>query len=365
MTVRNSALAYSPDAAPGAAPALLAVRQVRLTDFRSYPRLRLDMPRAGGADRPQRCGQDQCTGGAVVPGAGPGPAPREARRARPPCRRRAAGLGGRGPVDTRGAATIGTGRDRPRRARRAASSGSTARTGASQTALGRVRLVWLTPEMDRLFIDGASERRRFLDRLVIGFDPEHAGDVAAYEQALRERARLLARGQHAMRPGSTRWRTAWPDTASPSPQRAPATVARLDRRRRGGRRAVPAARRSRWPASSRLARAHAGAGGRGTAARDAGRGARADAAGRHARPPGRTAAISRSGIGDATGRRRSARPASRRRCWSRSCSAQRGCRRARGRAAAAAARRDRRPSRRRAPRGAVRRDRWRWACRPG
>src|SRR3954470_4939439 len=42
MTVSASALAFSPDAATGAAPALLAVRQVRLTDFRNYRQLRLD-----------------------------------------------------------------------------------------------------------------------------------------------------------------------------------------------------------------------------------------------------------------------------------------------------------------------------------
>src|SRR3546814_6855724 len=54
-----------------------------------------------------------------------------------------------------------------------------------------VSAVWLTPEMDRLFVESASGRRRFLDRLVYGFDPAHAGRVAGYEQALRERARLL------------------------------------------------------------------------------------------------------------------------------------------------------------------------------
>jgi DNA replication and repair protein RecF len=42
----NSALAYSPDAASGAAPAVLAVRQLRLTDFRNYRQLRLDCDRA-------------------------------------------------------------------------------------------------------------------------------------------------------------------------------------------------------------------------------------------------------------------------------------------------------------------------------
>jgi DNA replication and repair protein RecF len=45
--------------------------------------------------------------------------------------------------------------------------------------------------MDRLFVEGASNRRRFFDRLVFGFHPDHAGHIAAYEQAMRERSRLL------------------------------------------------------------------------------------------------------------------------------------------------------------------------------
>jgi DNA replication and repair protein RecF len=48
--------------------------------------------------------------------------------------------------------------------------------------------------MDRLFVDGPGARRRFLDRLVYGFDPDHAGRVAAYEHAMRERGRLLRGG---------------------------------------------------------------------------------------------------------------------------------------------------------------------------
>ncbi|MBV8391784.1 MAG: DNA replication/repair protein RecF, partial [Alphaproteobacteria bacterium] len=86
------------------------------------------------------------------------------------------------------------------------------RAAASQTALGlHVAAVWLTPQLDRLFLDGASERRRFLDRLVTALHPEHAGDVAAYENALRQRARLLADG----RQGGNRdphWFTALEDT---------------------------------------------------------------------------------------------------------------------------------------------------------
>ena len=69
----------------------------------------------------------------------------------------------------------------------------------SQTGLSdHVSAVWLTPPMDRLFTEGASGRRRFLDRLVFGFDTAHAGRVSAYEHTLRERARLLREGGDAV-----------------------------------------------------------------------------------------------------------------------------------------------------------------------
>src|SRR5205809_3237400 len=54
-----------------------------------------------------------------------------------------------------------------------------------------LRVVWLVPAMDGLFNGPASERRRFLDRLALAIDPEHAGRVAALERALRSRNRLL------------------------------------------------------------------------------------------------------------------------------------------------------------------------------
>jgi len=54
-----------------------------------------------------------------------------------------------------------------------------------------LRLVWLTPAMDGLFAGPASERRRFLDRLVLAVDPQHLGRVAALERSLRSRNRLL------------------------------------------------------------------------------------------------------------------------------------------------------------------------------
>src|SRR5579863_9237803 len=65
----------------------------------------------------------------------------------------------------------------------------------NQAALARLAsFVWLTPQMDRLFNEGSGTRRRFLDRLVLGFDPEHAAQLSAYERAMRDRLKLLREG---------------------------------------------------------------------------------------------------------------------------------------------------------------------------
>ena len=57
-----------------------------------------------------------------------------------------------------------------------------------------VAAVWLTPQMDRLFQDGLSGRRRFLDRLVWALEPGHAREVAAHDAAMAQRNRLLSGG---------------------------------------------------------------------------------------------------------------------------------------------------------------------------
>ena len=63
---------------------------------------------------------------------------------------------------------------------------------APQVALGRLlRVLWLTPAMDRLWIEGAEGRRRFLDRMVLSLEPGHAEAVLSYDKAMRERNRLL------------------------------------------------------------------------------------------------------------------------------------------------------------------------------
>ena len=91
-----------------------------------------------------------------------------------------------------GEVRLGTGVEQPGAARRLV------RIEGEPAAPGRlaehIRQVWLTPAQDRLFLEGASERRRFFDRLVFAAEPIHAAHVQAYEKALRERMRLLTDG---------------------------------------------------------------------------------------------------------------------------------------------------------------------------
>lgn len=96
------------------------------------------------------------------------------------------GTGGSGlePID------IGTGTLPARPGRRVVQIN---RAESSATALGEwLGLFWLTPAMDRLFMDSPGGRRRFLDRMVLALEPAHARHAARYETALRERNRLLS-----------------------------------------------------------------------------------------------------------------------------------------------------------------------------
>jgi DNA replication and repair protein RecF len=93
-----------------------------------------------------------------------------------------------------GLATLGTGIEQP-----AAEGTSRTRVcridrepvGSAAAFADHLHVIWLTPAMDQLFAGPASERRRFLDRLVLAIDAEHGSRVSALERSLRARNRLL------------------------------------------------------------------------------------------------------------------------------------------------------------------------------
>jgi DNA replication and repair protein RecF len=87
---------------------------------------------------------------------------------------------------------IGTGLTQASASRQVRLNGAPAQSSAELGDI--VQLIWLTPAMDRVFIESAGGRRRFLDRLVLGFDAGHARNSTRYETAMRERARLLKYG---------------------------------------------------------------------------------------------------------------------------------------------------------------------------
>lgn len=97
-----------------------------------------------------------------------------------------------------GAIYIGTGRDPDQtrdsgRERRLVKING-ALAGGTAVLADYLAIVWLTPQMDRLFLDGSGARRRFLDRLLAGFDPEHPRRLARYDHVLQERSHLLRQG---------------------------------------------------------------------------------------------------------------------------------------------------------------------------
>jgi DNA replication and repair protein RecF len=97
-----------------------------------------------------------------------------------------------------GLATLGTGIEMP-----GAEDGARARlcridrepVGSATAFADHLRVIWLIPAMDQLFNGPASERRRFLDRLVLTVDAGHSGRVSALERSLRSRNRLLEEPQ--------------------------------------------------------------------------------------------------------------------------------------------------------------------------
>jgi DNA replication and repair protein RecF len=192
----TAALDTRPSGEARAIPARLAVMRLNLTNFRSYARGALAT--AGAAvvlAGPNGAGKTNILDAISLlsPGRGlrgaklaehvrKGPAqPSEALWA-------VAATVRRGETDYE----IGTGLTEQSSSRHVRLNGVEAKGSAE---LGEVvQMVWLTPAMDRLFIESTSGRRRFLDRLVLGFDTGHARAATRYETAMRERARLLKYG---------------------------------------------------------------------------------------------------------------------------------------------------------------------------
>jgi DNA replication and repair protein RecF len=181
---------------PLAAPPAFAVLRLAVSEFRCYRRAELETDGLGVVlTGPNGAGKTNLLEAAslLAPGRGLRRAGLAEIERHGACTRWAVSATVSGPA---GAIVIGTGRDPE------AGEGSERRVvridGQPQrgpAALGaHMALSWLTPAMDRLFADGPGARRRFVDRLVLGFDPDHARRVAAYDQAMRERARLLEAG---------------------------------------------------------------------------------------------------------------------------------------------------------------------------
>ncbi|HEX3538590.1 MAG TPA: DNA replication/repair protein RecF [Stellaceae bacterium] len=163
-----------------------------LTDFRNYRSTRLDLePGPVVLTGPNGAGKTNLL--EAISFLSPGRGLRNAKLGEVDRHGSDSGWGVAATISTRrGPVAIGTGRIDGAERRAVRIDGETAR---GQAALGeRLGVVWLTPQMDRLFVEGPVGRRRLLDRLVLGLDPAHAGRVAAYEQAMRERSRLLRDG---------------------------------------------------------------------------------------------------------------------------------------------------------------------------
>lgn len=103
---------------------------------------------------------------------------------------RQGGAGGFGVAAHIGGHSVGTGVDAATPDRRQArlNGAAIAANGLSDI----LAVLWLTPAMDRLFLDSPGGRRRFLDRLVLAMEPGHAREAARYEAAMRARNALLS-----------------------------------------------------------------------------------------------------------------------------------------------------------------------------
>ena len=180
--------------APAATPARAArLRRLTLTDFRSYARAEISFD-----GRPIAIAGENGAGKTnlleAVSLIGPGRGLRTARLDELP---RIGGEGGWAVSarvdDGEDERRFGVGAEAARPDRRVCRIDDASASGPGAFA-EHLRFLWLTPAMDRLFMEGASERRRFLDRMTLAHDPSHGKAASAYEKAMRQRQRLLEEG---------------------------------------------------------------------------------------------------------------------------------------------------------------------------
>lgn len=218
--------ATSPGEGDSSRSSRLAVRRLTLTDFRCYARLRLETdPRPVVLTGPNGAGKTNLLEALsfLTPGRG-------MRRATlSEVSRRDAGEGVPWAVAATldgpsGRVEIGTGREAGSERRTVRIDGQPAK---AQDLAEIASALWLTPAMDRLFIEGAGGRRRFLDRLALGQESGHAARSTAYDHAMRERTRLLRAGN-----ADASWLTALEDAMARHgiavAETRRRTVARLD-----------------------------------------------------------------------------------------------------------------------------------------
>jgi DNA replication and repair protein RecF len=191
----NAAIAPSPAMGPA-----YCLRRLTLTDFRCYPHLRLDADeRCVVLTGPNGAGKTNVL--EAISYLSPGRGLRRARLTDIARRGSVRGWAVAASVDGTpgGAVDVGTGTVPSDPAEAGALDRRQVRIGGENgrgpaVLAESLAMAWITPQMDRLFQEDGASRRRFLDRLVYGFDPAHASRVSAYERAMRERARLLKSG---------------------------------------------------------------------------------------------------------------------------------------------------------------------------
>lgn len=189
----EAAVSIWDEAAPDAARKRARIKRLTITNFRSYARVEIDFDgRPAAISGANGAGKTNIL--EAISLIGPGRGVRGARLDELP---RIEGDGGWAVSarvdDGEDERRFGVGATAANPARRICRIDDSDASGPGAFA-EHLRFLWLTPAQDRLFMEGAGERRRFLDRMTLAHDPAHGRRSNAYEQAMRQRQRLLEDG---------------------------------------------------------------------------------------------------------------------------------------------------------------------------